>query len=108
MRVLLYTHSNNAQGQEERHVAKMVEITCACGCGVKKQVREADRKRGWGKYASKSCKARAQERRTGQHRAPLNRGHRSGAQDSIELTSTGDTGSTTRTTRTHILSVQKH
>lgn len=25
------------------------EITCACGCGRKKQVRTADVKRGWGK-----------------------------------------------------------
>lgn len=31
--------------------------------------RTADRKRGWAKYCSKSCKARRQERRTGQHAA---------------------------------------
>lgn len=30
-------------------------------------VRSADVKRGWGKYYSKSCKAIAQERRTGQY-----------------------------------------
>lgn len=29
-------------------------------------VRTADVKRGWGKYFSKSCKANAQERKTGQ------------------------------------------
>lgn len=49
----------------------MREITCACGCGRKKQVRVADIKRGWGKYYSKSCKAKAQERRTGQMSAYL-------------------------------------
>ena len=49
-------------------MAAMQEITCACGCGRKKMVRTADVKRGWGRYYSKSCKAKAQERRTGQHR----------------------------------------
>ncbi len=32
-------------------------------------VRTADVARGWGKYYSKSCKARDQERRTGQYKA---------------------------------------
>ena len=45
----------------------MKEITCKCGCGRKKLVREADIKRGWGKFYSKSCKAKEQERRTGQY-----------------------------------------
>jgi hypothetical protein len=36
-------------------------------------VRTADVKRGWGKYYSKSCKAKHQERRTGQYRKYLNR-----------------------------------
>lgn len=36
------------------------EITCKCGCGRKKMVRDADIKRGWGLYHSKSCKARRQ------------------------------------------------
>jgi hypothetical protein len=31
-------------------------------------VRTADVKRGWGKFYSKSCKAKQQERRTHQHR----------------------------------------
>jgi hypothetical protein len=30
-------------------------------------VRTADVKRGWGKYFSKSCKAKEQEQRTGQY-----------------------------------------
>lgn len=50
---------------------KMVEITCKCGCGKKRMVREADRKRGWGLFFNKSCKARYQERKTGQCRAYL-------------------------------------
>lgn len=43
-------------------MASMTEITCACGCGVKKMVRTADVSRGWGKFATKSCKARKQTR----------------------------------------------
>ena len=47
-------------------MSSMKEITCKCGCGMKKMVRTADIKRGWGKFYSKSCKATHQERRTGQ------------------------------------------
>ena len=54
-------------------MARMTEITCACGCKRKKMVRTADIKRGWGKYYSKSCKAVAQENRTGQHKRFLQR-----------------------------------
>lgn len=46
-----------------------VEIVCKCGCGRKKMVRVSDKKRGWGIFYSKSCKAKWQERRTGQYRA---------------------------------------
>ena len=53
-------------------MAKMVEITCKCGCGRKKMVRTADVKRGWGKFYSKSCKAREQEKRTGQYKNYMN------------------------------------
>ena len=52
-------------------MASMVEITCKCGCGRKKMVRTADVKRGWGLYFNKSCKAKKQERDTGQCRAYL-------------------------------------
>jgi|11BtaG_2_1085332.scaffolds.fasta_scaffold108966_1 hypothetical protein len=45
---------------------KRVEIICLCGCKRKKLVREADVKRGWGKFFSKSCKAVHQEKRTNQ------------------------------------------
>ncbi len=40
--------------------------------------RLADRKRGWARYCSKSCKASRQERRTGQHTAYQDRRERSG------------------------------
>ncbi len=40
-------------------------VTCACGCGRQKNVRTADLKRGWGKYYSKSCKAKAQSKKHG-------------------------------------------
>jgi len=54
-------------------MAKMVTIKCACGCGQTREVREADRKRGWGRYLNKSHKARHQEKRTGQYAAYLER-----------------------------------
>jgi hypothetical protein len=46
----------------------MATITknCEC-CGKPMQVRSADVKRGWGKFCSKTCKARRQEQRTGQY-----------------------------------------
>lgn len=57
----------------------MATITkhCEC-CGKSMQVRSADVARGWGRFCSKTCKASAQERRTGQHAAHL-RASRSGA-----------------------------
>lgn len=42
-------------------------------CGKDKKVRKADAKRGWGKFCSKVCKAKDQERRTGQYLAFLER-----------------------------------
>lgn len=45
---------------------------CAC-CGDPFEARVADRKRGWARFCSKSCKAIKQEKRTGQYRAYLNR-----------------------------------
>lgn len=46
---------------------KKVKVKCLC-CGVEFMARVADRKRGWGKHCSKSCKATKQERRTGQYK----------------------------------------
>lgn len=37
-------------------------------CGNPFEARVADRKRGWARFCSKSCKAIKQEQRTGQHR----------------------------------------
>lgn len=62
-------------------MASMTEITCKCGCGRKKEVRTADVKRGWGKFYSKSCKARYQEKRTGQHTKYIHRQRRPAAAD---------------------------
>jgi hypothetical protein len=45
---------------------KMVDRKCAW-CRKPFQAREADVKRGWGLYCSKSCKAKKQEKRTGQY-----------------------------------------
>lgn len=42
-----------------------VRITCKCGCGRSRMVREADVKRGWGAYYDKTCKARYQAARGG-------------------------------------------
>ncbi len=48
--------------------AQHAEYKCAC-CGNPFIARVADRKRGWAKFCSKSCKAIKQEQRTGQHGA---------------------------------------
>lgn len=48
--------------------------TYKCGhCGGPFTARTADRKRGWARFCSKSCKARRQEALTGQHAARLRR-----------------------------------
>lgn len=44
-------------------------VTCKCDwCKEPFEARAADRKRGWAKFCSKSCKAKKQEKRTGQFR----------------------------------------
>ena len=43
-----------------------VEVKCKW-CKEPFTARVADRNRGWGKFCSKSCKAKKQEARTGQH-----------------------------------------
>ncbi len=47
-----------------------------CRCGAVFLARVADIKRGWGKYCSKSCKAKEQEERTGQYASHLYRQER--------------------------------
>jgi hypothetical protein len=44
----------------------MVTVKCE-SCKGEFKARAADRKRGWGKFCSKSCKATKQEKRTGQY-----------------------------------------
>jgi hypothetical protein len=51
---------------------KMQTTTCKC-CKSKFEARVADIKRGWGKYCSKSCKAKKQESNTGQFKNFQNR-----------------------------------
>jgi hypothetical protein len=49
-------------------MAKMVDKKCKC-CKEPMLVRQADVNRGWGLYCSKSCKAKVQEKKNGQHAA---------------------------------------
>jgi hypothetical protein len=67
----------------------MKEIICACGCGRRRLVRKADIKRGWGKYYNKSCKANAQEKRTGQYAAYKHRKHLADNYDEIDYEGPG-------------------
>ena len=53
----------------------MLKKACQC-CGKEFSAREADVNRGWAKFCSKSCKARAQEAKTGQYKAMLRRAAR--------------------------------
>ncbi len=48
-------------------------------CRSEFTARTADRARGWALYCSKACKAREQERRTGQHHAHQYRSEFSGS-----------------------------
>lgn len=41
-------------------------VSCDC-CKKQFEARPADRKRGWARFCSKSCKAKHQEKRTGQY-----------------------------------------
>lgn len=50
----------------------MATYKCKC-CDKPFEAREADRKRGWALFCSKTCKAVEQESRTGQHRARTQR-----------------------------------
>lgn len=64
-------------------MASMTQITCKCGCGRTKMVRTADVQRGWGVFFSKSCKAKEQERRTGQYKGYMRHGMRIWKQDAV-------------------------
>jgi hypothetical protein len=54
-------------------MAAMVNRICECGCGRRFEARVADVRRGWGRFASKSCKARHQEQQTHQRAAFIRR-----------------------------------
>ena len=45
----------------------IIKVNCQ-NCKEKFEARVADRKRGWAKFCSKSCKAIKQEKRTGQYK----------------------------------------
>jgi len=50
-------------------MARGAKVECRCkNCGGPFTARVADRKRGWAKFCSKSCKAIDQTRRTGRGR----------------------------------------
>jgi hypothetical protein len=49
----------------------MIDKKCS-NCDANITVRMADHKRGWGKFCNKSCKAKHQEKRTGQYKAYIN------------------------------------
>lgn len=49
-------------------MASTVEVNCAW-CSGRFTARTADRKRGWARFCSKSCKAKEQEKRTGHNAA---------------------------------------
>lgn len=49
-------------------MAAMIDRKCKC-CGLVFSARVADVKRGWAQYCTKSCKAKVQERKNGQHAA---------------------------------------
>ncbi|WP_162651586.1 hypothetical protein [Lentilitoribacter sp. Alg239-R112] len=50
----------------------MVQVNCKT-CSLPFDARTADVARGWGKFCSKSCKAKEQEKRTGQNKSYLHR-----------------------------------
>jgi hypothetical protein len=52
-------------------MAEMIDKKCK-HCKSYITVRVADHKRGWGNFCNKSCKAKYQEKRNGQHKAYLN------------------------------------
>lgn len=63
-------------------VARTGYVWCNCKCcGQPFEARIADRRRGWGRFCSKSCKAVKQEQRTGQYSAYLSRRNDDGYYD---------------------------
>lgn len=70
---MLYTRKSGASASQGLNMSRgaKVEVRCAC-CRAPFLARVADRKRGWGRFCSKRCKARKQEQQTdGQYRRCL-------------------------------------
>ncbi len=79
-----------------KDMAQMVEVKCK-QCKEPFMAKVADRKRGWGKFCSKSCKAKKQELRTGQHRLHSERNsqmsrHEQDMEDSTSFHGQDDSG----------------
>ena len=64
---------------KETRGAKVI-VKCKC-CKEEFSARVADRNRGWAKFCSKSCKAKEQEKRTGQHAEFLRKKEHAEAQE---------------------------
>jgi len=58
-------------------ISKTAQYKCKC-CGGLFTAKLADRKRGWARYCSKSCKAKKQEANTGQYRRYVSRDYSEG------------------------------
>ena len=63
------THLLNIFGTD--YMTAIIDKNCK-HCKANIIVRLADHKRGWGNFCNKSCKAKYQEKRNGQHAAYLN------------------------------------
>jgi hypothetical protein len=59
------------QETKPTHRIGATKTVCCNWCNKPFQARVADINRGWGKFCSKVCKAKRQERRTGQYRRYL-------------------------------------
>lgn len=69
----------------EKSKCRGKKITVKCkNCGKSFEVRVSDVKRGWGKYCSKSCKAKYQEKKTGQYKDYINRNHKHNIHDDAD------------------------
>lgn len=69
MKMQAISHPNSSKRTKAARQPQPKMVTCHCEwCKEPFEARAADRKRGWGKFCSKSCKASKQEKRTGQYR----------------------------------------
>jgi len=67
---VMYGRSNTITAETPKPAPAKGKVERKCKwCKKPFQARAADVKRGWAKFCSKSCKAKEQEKRTGQYRA---------------------------------------